>query len=118
MARVLIAGCGYVGTELGLRLAARGDEVWALRRDPSALPAVFHQVAADLTEPAELASLPPSLDHVVYTASAGEASDAAYQRAYVVGLSNLLRAVEGRGVRRVFFTSSTAVYAADLAGGE
>jgi nucleoside-diphosphate-sugar epimerase len=111
MGRVLIAGCGYVGTALGLRLIERGDEVWALRRDPTGLPDAFNKVAADLAEPAALAAVPSGLDHVVYSASAGEASDAAYERAYVSGLSNLLRAIEGGAVRRVFFTSSTAVYA-------
>ncbi len=110
-ARVLIAGCGYVGTALGERLVERGVEVWALRRDPSALPAAFRKLAADLTNPSELRALPQALDYVVYTASAGESSDVAYQRAYVTGLQNLLAAIAGRGVRRVFFTSSTAVYA-------
>ena len=111
MGRVLIAGCGYVGTALGLQLLERGHDVWALRRDPSALPSAFNKLAADLASPADMAVLPSGLDHVVYAASAGEASDAAYERAYVVGLSNLLAAIEGSGVRRVFFTSSTAVYA-------
>lgn len=111
MARVLIAGCGYVGTALGLRLIERGDEVWALRRDPTGLPDAFNKIAADLAQPAALAAMPSGLDHVVYSASAGEASDAAYERAYVTGLSNLLGAIEGGAVRRVFFTSSTAVYA-------
>jgi uncharacterized protein YcbK (DUF882 family) len=35
---VLIAGCGYVGTALGVRLAAGGHVVHGLRRDPSGLP--------------------------------------------------------------------------------
>lgn len=111
MARVLIAGCGYVGTALGLRLIEHGHAVWALRRDPSGLPSAFNKLSADLANPADLSVVPPGLDHVVYAASAGESSDAAYERAYVSGLSNLLRVIEGSGVRRVFFTSSTAVYA-------
>jgi nucleoside-diphosphate-sugar epimerase len=114
---VLIAGCGYVGTALGERLVEQGHRVWALRRDISGLPAAFNKVSADLASAAELDALPADLDHVVYCASAGESSDAAYQRAYVVGLANVLRAVEGRPVRRVFFTSSTAVYA-QTGGGE
>ena len=109
--RVLIAGCGYVGTALGELLVARGCEVWGLRRDPSSLPASFNKVAADLAQRATLDALPTALDYIVYCASAGEASDAAYQRAYVSGLENVLDAVAGHAVRRVFFTSSTAVYA-------
>jgi nucleoside-diphosphate-sugar epimerase len=109
--KVLIAGCGYVGTALGERLVERDHQVWALRRDTSGLPAAFNKVSADLTDPAGLDAIPADIDHVVYCASAGESSDAAYQRAYVVGLANVLHAIEGRAVRRVFFTSSTAVYA-------
>jgi nucleoside-diphosphate-sugar epimerase len=108
--RVLIAGCGYVGTALGERLVAGGHHVWGLRRDPSALPSSFHKLAADLADRSTLDGLPSELDYVVYCASAGEASDAAYYRAYVSGLLNLLDALRGRALRRVFFTSSTAVY--------
>jgi nucleoside-diphosphate-sugar epimerase len=85
--------------------------VWALRRDPSGLPDAFNKLSADLANPSDLAVVPAALDVVVYAASAGEASDAAYERAYVTGLSNLLGTIERSGVRRVFFTSSTAVYA-------
>jgi nucleoside-diphosphate-sugar epimerase len=109
--KVLIAGCGYVGTALGSRLLELGHSVWALRRDPTGLPEAFNKLTGDLTNPAALANIPPDLDYVVYTASAGESSDAAYERAYVLGLGNVLQAVAGSPVRRVFFTSSTAVYA-------
>jgi len=109
--KVLIAGCGYVGSALGVELLADGDEVWGLRRDPSQLPAGFSPLAADLESPADLRDLPAGLDAVVYCAGADESTDAAYQRAYVTGLSHLLHALEGRNLQRVFFTSSTAVYA-------
>jgi len=109
--RTLIAGCGYVGTALGERLVALGHEVWAIRRDPSALPNSFNKFPADLANRRAIDDLPGRIDYVVYCASAGESSDAAYQRAYVQGLSNVLNATEGSGVRRVFFTSSTSVYA-------
>ena len=109
--RTLIAGCGYVGTALGERLVELGHEVWAIRRDPSALPNSFNKFAADLANRRAIDDLPGSIDYVVYCASAGESSDAAYQRAYVEGLSNVLNATEGSGVRRLFFTSSTSVYA-------
>lgn len=110
MANVLIAGCGYVGTALGLELVRRGDHVWGLRRDASQLPAELGAVSADLSDPTTLRGLPRALDYVVYCAGADEASDAAYERVYVNGLRNVLDAVQGSGLRRVFFTSSTAVY--------
>ena len=109
--RTLIAGCGYVGCALGERLVAEGHEVWGLRRDCSGLPASFRAVAADLGNTSELRALPPDVDYLVYAASAGESSEAAYRRAYVLGLGNVLAALRGRPPRRAFFTSSTAVYA-------
>ncbi|MEO8183669.1 MAG: SDR family oxidoreductase [Deltaproteobacteria bacterium] len=111
MANVLIAGCGYVGTALGLELLAAGDRVWGLRRNVSQLPAGFEAIAADLSLPSALAEMPRALDYVVYCASADGSSDAAYEKAYVTGLERLLAALESSAVRRVFFTSSTAVYA-------
>lgn len=112
MGKTLIAGCGDVGTALGLRLASQGEEVWGLRRHPDPLPAALHAFAADLTRPESLVGLPGDLEHLVYIAAADEFSDGAYRRAYVEGLENLLRALQGRAVpRRLIFVSSTSVYA-------
>ena len=109
--RILIAGCGYVGTALAARLAGDGHAVWGLSRRPRALPAQVSPVAADLRDPGALADLPRGLDAVFYTASAAGGGEAAYRAAYVLGLGNLLDALERDGTpRRVFFTSSTAVY--------
>lgn len=108
--RTLIVGCGYVGTALGELLVGQGHEVWGLRRDVSALPPALHGIAADLNDISG-SSLPDDLDFVVYAVSAGESSEAAYRRAYVLGLGNLLAILPRRALRRLFFTSSTAVYA-------
>ena len=113
MANVLIAGCGYVGTALGPRLASEGHVVWGLRRRPDALPSSIRPFVADLTVPETLQALPPGLDVVFYTAAADAPDDEAYRAAYVEGLHNLLRALDHQrqALRRVFFTSSTGVYA-------
>lgn len=110
--RVLIAGCGYVGTALGERLAAAGCEIFGLRRAVGGLPAAIRPVAADLGDPATLRNLPGDLDLVFYTAGAERGDEPAYRRAYVEGVRNLLDALAAtrRGVRRLLFTSSTAVY--------
>jgi Trk K+ transport system NAD-binding subunit len=44
MARVLIAGCGDVGAELGVRLVEEGHTVWGLRRHSDTLPSSLHQL--------------------------------------------------------------------------
>lgn len=113
--RVLIAGCGDVGTRLGVQLAAAGAQVWGLRRDPSRLPAAIAPLAADLADGRGLAALPAGLDAVVYCAAADGPGQAAYRAAYLDGPRRLLDALEARGerVRRLLFTSSTAVYAID-----
>ena len=67
---------------------------------------------ADLTREIPPEDLPPGLDFIFYTTSAGGSDDKAYRKAYVDGPRNLLGALSTRGetVRRFFFTSSTGVY--------
>ncbi len=105
--RILIAGCGYVGRALGLRLVAKGAEVWGLRRSNSYSGDGIRPIVADLTDPDTLRDLPADLDAMVYAASAGGSTPEAYEAAYLSGLRNLLAKVEPR---RLIFVSSTAVY--------
>jgi nucleoside-diphosphate-sugar epimerase len=116
--RTLIAGCGYVGSALGERLAADGHEVWGLCRKFSQPAQGVRPIEADLGLPSDLLRLPGALDFVVYLVSAQGADDALYRTAYVGNLANLLAALEAAGERprRVVFASSTAVYA--QGGGE
>lgn len=113
MARILIAGCGDVGAALGQSLSGTGHKIWGLKRHPADLPLGIRPLAADLTDPATLMTLPPALDFVVYSAAATGFSEAAYQAAYVAGVRNLLNALAGAGQQpqRLLFTSSTSVYA-------
>jgi nucleoside-diphosphate-sugar epimerase len=113
MARVLIAGCGYTGIALGTRLAEEGHVVWGLRRHPELLPEAIRPLKADLCDPRSLSLVPPALDFVFYTASADHTDDASYQAAYVAGVRNLLDHLSqtDQQLRRLLFTSSTAVYA-------
>ena len=123
--RVLIAGCGYVGSALGERLASEGHTVFGLRRNPSKLPETITPVEADLMSPgagaassALRAALPANLDFVFYTVSPAGSTDEAYRAAYVEGPRNLLDALAAGqdGIRRIIFVSSTGVYA--QSGGE
>ena len=119
MKRVLIAGCGYVGSALGLRLVREGHEVWGLRRRTSRLPGEIRPIAADLADEASLREALPAelddldeLDAVVYAASAGSYDDPAYEAAYVTGTGNLIAALEARDLvpHRFLYVSSTGVY--------
>jgi nucleoside-diphosphate-sugar epimerase len=118
VARVLVAGCGYVGSALAERLVADGYAVVGLRRGAGQLPPGVTPLQADLTDgPALRRALaevePGGMDAVVYTAAAERADDESYRRTYVDGLANVLAWAEGQGMRppAVLFTSSTAVYA-------
>jgi nucleoside-diphosphate-sugar epimerase len=110
--RVLIAGCGYVGTELARRLVAAGHTVHALSRTGrNPIPGAV-TVTADVLEPESLRGLPAGLDVVFYTVAAGGTSEGAYEAAHVQGPTTLLGILAQRGERprRVVYTSSTGVY--------
>ncbi|MDN3483198.1 SDR family oxidoreductase [Arthrobacter sp. APC 3897] len=110
---VLIAGCGDLGTEAGLRFAAAGFSVLGWRRSPENIPAPIEGRAADLTgSGGELPRIPADTDVVVIAVAAGRRSEEAYRAAYVDGTANVLDALERDGVhpRRILFVSSTAVY--------
>ncbi|MEW5978071.1 MAG: SDR family oxidoreductase [Acidobacteriota bacterium] len=110
--RILIAGCGYVGTALAELLCTAGHEVWALRRTSQASSGRVCWLRADLTQSHSLTALPGHLDYVFYLAAADNPSDEAYEAIYVRGLKNLIDALvaQRQPLRRLFFTSSTAVY--------
>jgi nucleoside-diphosphate-sugar epimerase len=113
MSRILIAGCGDLGATLGQALYTAGHQVWGLKRHPADLPQGIQPIAADLTDPATLAHLPPDLDCLVYSAAAAGFSETQYQAAYVTGVRHLLEALRqaGQHLQRLLFTSSTSVYA-------
>ncbi|MCU1510496.1 MAG: NAD(P)-dependent oxidoreductase [Arthrobacter sp.] len=114
---VLLAGCGDLGTEAGLRFAAAGHRVVGWRRSPEQLPAEIEGAAADLSS-SVLPPIPADTSAVVVAIAADSPTEDAYRAAYVDGLSNVLDAVlaSDGGIGRVLFVSSTAVYG-DAGGG-
>ena len=112
MSRILIAGCGDVGTALGLALAEHGHEVFGARRSAHRLPEPLHPLPVDLTDARAIERAVPTVDAAVYAVAAGSRDEGAYRRAYVDGVSALLEVLEARAEppRRVFFVSSTSVY--------
>jgi nucleoside-diphosphate-sugar epimerase len=112
MSRILIAGCGDIGTALGARLLVDGHQVWGLRRSTAALPTGMHALRMDLTNPATLDDLPEGFDAAFYIVTPDAYEDTAYASAFVRGTENLLRALSSGGTRpgRLIFVSSTSVY--------
>lgn len=107
---VLIAGCGDLGTEVGLRFAALGHTVVGLRRNAAVLPAGIEGQSVDLS--AHKPVVPADTEIVIVAIAAGNPSPAVYRAAYVDSLRNLLDALDEAHVtpRRVLLVSSTAVY--------
>lgn len=116
-ASLLIAGCGDVGTRLGVRLAAEGWQVHGLRRSVAQLPGAILPVAGDLSaDPCPPAWPSGQLDYLVYCAAATEHDEAGYRAAYVDGLRRVLGwlAQQGQRPRRLLFVSSSGVYGQQL----
>ncbi len=117
MERVLIIGCGDVGSRVGARLVERGVEVWGMRRSSAALPPGVQLLQADVTDPTSLETIPRDLTAVVYAVSAGAFDDEAYRQAYVEGPRQVIATLKARGESpRFVMVSSTGVYG-DHGGG-
>jgi nucleoside-diphosphate-sugar epimerase len=114
---ILLAGCGDLGTEAGLRFAAAGHRVVGWRRSPDKLPAEIEGAAANLST-AELPPVPAGTAAVVIAVAADAPTEEAYRSAYLNGVAHVLDALERDCVtpERVLFVSSTAVHG-DAGGG-
>ncbi len=112
--RVAILGCGYVGLELG-RTLAPDHEVVGVRRSADGREAIeragFEAVAADITDPDDLAAV-PDVDSVIFAASSGGRGAAAAREIYVDGLRTVVETFGARDESpdRLLYTSSTGVY--------
>ncbi|MDO5628469.1 MAG: SDR family NAD(P)-dependent oxidoreductase [Mobilicoccus sp.] len=112
----LVIGCGDLGTEVGLRLAAHGETVLGLRRRVEVLPPQIHGLSVDLTR--DRPQLPDGDVRLVAVILTPDARDEeGYRRTYVGGLTRALDALDERGIApdRAVLVSSTGVYG-DLVG--
>ena len=111
--RVLIIGCGYVGTSLGQRLAADEHEVTGTTRniDRSEMlkSAGIRPAILSLDREAALAEQVHHADVVFLTVAAGRGKQD-YRDVYFQGVQNLLRAAKGSPVQHIIYTSATSVY--------
>ncbi len=107
----LLVGCGRLGSDIGLRLAAQDHRVAAIRRDADKIPPALQGISADLT--AEVPSLPPlDLGLLVVALTARPRSEEAYRATYVDGMARALDALDAAGQRpqRAVLVSSTGVF--------
>ena len=112
MGRVVIAGCGYVGTRVGEILAEEGHLVWGIRRNPTSLPPSIQPIRADLSQGDRWVPPRAEFDMAVYSASPDAPNDTEYERVFVNGLIHFLAQLKdcSPDLRRILFVSSTGVY--------
>ncbi len=110
---VVIAGCGDLGTETGLRFAALGHRVIGLRRSADKLPREIEGQSVDLTE--EVPVLPSDTSIVMIAMSPDARSVEGYQAAYIESVRRVMAAIRRDCAvpPRVLYVSSTAVYGVD-----
>lgn len=113
--RLVIFGCGYIGSAVAEAAMAAGARVEALTRNPNKAAALraaglTKVVVADLASSDWHSQLEPSPDFVVNTVSSGGPEN--YRRAYVGGMQSILTWTSDASspVGTMVYTSSTAVY--------
>jgi nucleoside-diphosphate-sugar epimerase len=109
--KVLIVGCGDLGTELAHQLMFQDLTPIGLRRSLNS-DSSFECVQADVTQPSSLLRLSNlNPDFLVYCVAATAQTDENYRQHYVEGLRNVLSAFDdATNLRHVFFVSSTRMY--------
>jgi len=105
---LLCVGLGYVGGLLGTALAERGHRVLGLRRSSGPEPVGVRVLSGDATAPDTWRGIARDIDQVLVLISAGQRSEAAYERTYLEGASSVRTAFPDA---RLLWVSSTAVYA-------
>ena len=108
---VLLVGCGDLGASVGLRLADRGHEVLALRRNADRVPAPLRGLSVDLTR--ETPTLPDlRAQFLVVALTARPRTEEAYRATYVDGMRRALDAMATAcpTPHRAVLVSSTAVH--------
>jgi nucleoside-diphosphate-sugar epimerase len=113
--RLVIFGCGYIGSALADVALAAGARVEALTRNPDKAAALraaglSRVVVADLASSDWHGQLAPAPDFVVNTVSSGGPEN--YRRSYVGGMQSIVAwaSAAASPVGTVVYTSSTAVY--------
>jgi nucleoside-diphosphate-sugar epimerase len=109
---ILIAGCGYLGKTVALRLRESAHRVIGLAHSTASVDALratgLEAVAGDIGDERFVLSL-DRVEAVVHCAASGRGGGVdAYRRVYLDGIRNLLAA---QSHAHLVFTSSTSVYA-------
>ena len=112
--RLVIFGCGYVGTAIAREAQAMGLRVEALTRNPDRAAALVKLGAAavvvDLATDTWHQRIAPGAEFVLNCVSSGGGGAAEYRRSYVGGMQSILGWAGRSAVGTFVYTSSTSVY--------
>jgi nucleoside-diphosphate-sugar epimerase len=107
MAKILIIGCGIIGTALARVLTAKGHRVTGVRRNPPPSNSDIHTVRANISLATDLEQLNTDFDQLFFIVSADGRTEQSYREVYEIGLNNVLHKFAHLPW---FFVSSTSVY--------
>ena len=113
MAKILIIGCGSIGTQLAKVLMTKGHQVVGFKRNPPvnevATGIVYFK--ADISSSASLKALSLDFDFVYFIVSPDGRNQESYEAIYNLGINNLLAHFsQAEKPPQWFFISSTSVY--------
>lgn len=116
--KILLAGCGDIGSRTGLQLASQFD-CYGLKRNPQSIPQPIAPIAGSVTNAMRLREvLEEGFDVVVVTLTPGEFTEKAYRESYVDGAATLVESIQcaGHKPKLVIWVSSTSVYGNNAGG--
>ena len=112
--KVVVAGCGWLGTRIASELRLRGDRVVGVRRGAERArelePLGVDPLAIDLSRSAAARELPRDADAVIACQAAAGRTEEDYRRAYLDVTSTLLEYASQRPLRALVYTGSTGVF--------
>jgi nucleoside-diphosphate-sugar epimerase len=110
--KVLIFGCGYLGSRAAQLWRGAGCEVFAVTRKPSHAETLramgLRPIVADITQPDSLAQL-PAADTVLFAVGFDRSKYDDIEDVYVHGLNNVLQHLN-EATRHLVYISSTGVF--------
>lgn len=114
--KIIILGCGYIGTAFAKLALAQGYAVCGVVRSESSrkrlesqgIPALVFDILHD-----DWQALPRDFTAVIYCASTGGGGPESYRLAYDTGVKRACAWAEQIGAQHFIFTSSTGVYRQD-----